>query len=343
MSSNVGISKIITEAFKGEPSKFVDFIYSLPLNKKLGIEIQGEGKPYIKHPSHKKVWYGTSLPWMSIGYELTLTPLQILSIYNAVANNGKLVKPVFVKEIKQGGKLIKSFKTEVINKKICSQQTIDSLKSILEGVVQRGTASLVLKNTIYKIAGKTGTAQIANGKSGYNKRNYNASFVGYFPADNPKYSCIVVVNNPTKGRIYGSSVAAPVFKEIADKVYATQLDIHAKEDYWVNESNQVVRGKGKTSDLKVLYETFNENTVLEQYSSWSSFKADSTNIQLSALEFTNAKVPNVKGMGARDAIYLLEQMGLKVNAIGRGLVSSQSVRPGSKAKIGKQITLNLTN
>jgi cell division protein FtsI (penicillin-binding protein 3) len=343
MSSNVGISKIITEAFKENPSKFIDFIYSLSLNKKLGIEIQGEGKPYIKHPSQKKVWYGTSLPWMSIGYELTLTPLQTLSVYNAVANNGKLVKPVFVKEIKQGGKLIKSFKTEIINKKICSHQTIDSLKSLLEGVVQRGTARLTLKNTIYKIAGKTGTAQIANGKSGYNKRNYNASFVGYFPADDPKYSCIVVVNNPTKGRIYGSSVAAPVFKEIADKVYATQLDIHAKEDYWANKSNQFVRGKGKTSDLKVLYETFNENTVLEQYSSWSSFKADSTNIQLSALEFANAKVPNVKGMGARDAIYLLEQMGLKVNVMGRGLVSSQSVRPGSNAKIGKQITLNLTN
>lgn len=343
MSSNVGISKLINEAYKDKPEEFIQFIYDLPLNQKLGIEIQGEGKPVIKHPYQINIWYGTSLPWMSIGYELLLTPLQMLTIYNAVANDGRMVKPMFVKEIRQGGKLLKSFKTKVINKSVCSRKTIDSLQSLLEGVVQRGTASLTLKNTVYKIAGKTGTAQIAKGSQGYNKKNYNASFVGYFPADDPKYSCIVVVNNPTKGRIYGSSVAAPVFKEIADKVYATQLDIQAREGYWATGFNQSVEGKGKTDDLKTLYETFNYQTVLEKYSDWSLFKADSTNVELTALLIDQTKVPNVKGMGARDAIFLLEKAGLRTKVIGRGLVSSQSLRAGTSIEKGIEITLNLSN
>jgi len=213
----------------------------------------------------------------------------------------------------------------------------------MEGVVQRGTARLTLKNTIYKIAGKTGTAQIAKGNQGYNKSDYNASFVGYFPADDPQYSCIVVVNNPSKGRIYGSSVAAPVFKEIANKVYATQLDIQARENYWAIKKNQSLEGKGKTDDLKTLYESFNYHTSLEKYSEWSSFKADSTNIDLKALSMDASRVPNVRGMGTRDAIYLLEKAGLRVNVIGRGLVSSQSLRAGTSVKKGMKITLNLSN
>ncbi len=340
-SSNVGTSIIIENAFKENPAEFVDFIYGIKLNKKLGIEIQGERPPVIKHPSNKKYWYGTSLPWMSIGYELQLTPIQTLAIYNAVANNGKYIKPMFVKGIRHGGKLIKTFETEVLNEKICSQFTIDTLKSLMEGVVERGTASLTLKNTIYKIAGKTGTAQIAKGKQGYDKKNYNASFAGYFPADNPKYSCIVVVNNPKSGRIYGSSVAAPVFKEIADKVYASELNIHAESEYLADDLNRYVRGKGNTKDLKLLYETFNSHTEIEQYADWATFKADSTNVQLSALQFDQDIVPNVKGMGARDATYLLEKAGLKVESIGRGLVSSQSLRPGLKVKPGETIILNL--
>ena len=343
LSSNVGISKLINEAYKEKPEKFIQFVYDIPLNQKLGIEIQGEGKPVIKHPYQIDRWYGTSLPWMSIGYELQVTPLQMLSVYNAVANDGRMVKPMFVKEIRQGGKVLNSFKTKVINKSICSRRTVDSLQSLLEGVVQRGTASLTLKNTVYKIAGKTGTAQIAKGNQGYNKSDYNASFAGYFPADDPKYSCIVVVSNPTRGRIYGSSVAAPVFKEIADKVYATQLDIQAREGYWATGINQSLEGRGKTEDLKTLYETFNYETVLEKYSDWSSFKADSTNVELTALAMDQTKVPNVRGMGARDAIFLLEKAGLRTRVMGRGLVSSQSIRAGKNVEVGSVITLNLSN
>ncbi len=345
-SSNVGVSLFINNAYKNKPEEFIQFIYDLPLNKKLGLSIPGEGNPLIKHPYQIDIWYGTSLPWMSIGYELQITPLQVLTVYNAVANNGRMVKPMFVKEIRQGGRVLETFETETINKSICSQSTIDSLKSLMEGVVERGTASLTLKNTVYKIAGKTGTAQIASGAKGekeYNKTDYNASFVGYFPADDPKYSCIVVVNNPTKGKIYGSSVAAPVFKEIADKVYATQLDIQAREGYWATAYNQALEGRGKTEDLKTLYEVFNYATVLEKYSDWSAFKADSSNVSLEAIPVEEAAVPNVKGMGARDAIFLLEKAGLKTKLIGRGLVSSQSLRAGTTVEKGKIITLNLSN
>ena len=210
-SSNVGISQMIFESYKEHPEEFINRLHAMSLNQKLGIELKGEGIPYIKHPSKKKTWYGTSLPWMSIGYELTITPLQTLTYYNAIANNGVMIKPMFVSEIREGGTIIEKYNTKIINNSMVSQATVDSAKSLLEGVVKRGTAKRVFRNSPYKVAGKTGTAQIAvNGK--YNKTNYNASFVGYFPADNPAYSAIVVINNPSAGKYYGGSVAAPVFK-----------------------------------------------------------------------------------------------------------------------------------
>jgi cell division protein FtsI (penicillin-binding protein 3) len=168
---------------------------------------------------------------MSIGYELTITPLQNLTIYNAVANNGKMVKPMFVTEVRDAGIQKRVFKPKVIDKRIASKETIQLAQSLLEGVVENGTGKRTFANSPYKVAGKTGTAQIAVGGK-YNKTNYNASFIGYFPADNPKYSCIVVINNPSAGKYYGGSVAAPAFKEIADKIYATSLalELETKED-----------------------------------------------------------------------------------------------------------------
>ncbi|MBN2520711.1 MAG: penicillin-binding protein 2, partial [Bacteroidales bacterium] len=233
-SSNVGISKVITKYYGKNERKFIDRLYSMNLNEKLGMEIKGEGDPLIKYPSDP-TWSGISLPWMSIGYELRLTPLQILTFYNAIANDGKMIKPRFVKGIMEHGEITRSFKMEVINHSICSKQTIIKVKELLEGVVENGTAQN-LKNPNYKIAGKTGTAQIANKKYGYNHDkgvSYQASFVGYFPADNPKYSCIVVVNSPSRYIYYGNIVAGPVFKEIADKVYATspELNINGEVQY----------------------------------------------------------------------------------------------------------------
>ena len=192
-SSNVGISKIITAGYAKKPQAFINRLRKMGVGEPLGLEILGEALPSLKSPSDKS-WSGTTLPWMSIGYEVTLTPLQILAFYNAVANNGKMVKPMFVKEIRDKRKVIKKFKTEVVNEMICSRSTIEKAKKMLVGVVENGTA-INLKNANFKIAGKTGTAQIGYADKS-KKISYQASFVGYFPAENPKYSCIVVVNAP---------------------------------------------------------------------------------------------------------------------------------------------------
>ena len=223
-SSNVGTSKIIYEHYKDNPKEFVNRLYAMRLNEKLNIQLKGEGTPLIRYPGDK-LWSGLSLPMMSHGYEVQMTPLQILTFYNAVANDGRMMRPRFVTAILRNGSVIKSFDPEIIINSIASRSTIRKARKMMEGVVETGTATN-LKNANYKIAGKTGTAQIAKDKYGYRQDariSYQASFVGYFPAENPLYSCIVVVNAPSTGVYYGNLVAGTVFKEISDKVYATSF------------------------------------------------------------------------------------------------------------------------
>ncbi|MCX6253196.1 MAG: penicillin-binding protein 2 [Bacteroidia bacterium] len=223
-SSNVGTSKLIYEHYKDKPKEFVNRLYAMKLNQKLDLQIKGEGEPLIRYPGDK-LWSGLSLPMMSHGYEVQMTPLQILNFYNAVANGGRMMRPRFVTEILRNGTVIKSYEPDVIINSIASRSTIKKAKKMMEGVVEHGTATN-LKNANYKIAGKTGTAQIAKDKYGYRQGarvSYQASFVGYFPAENPLYSCIVVVNAPSNGVYYGNLVAGSVFREISDKVYATRF------------------------------------------------------------------------------------------------------------------------
>lgn len=343
-SSNVGVSKIIYEAYKEEPQKYIEGLYDLGLNKPLGLEIQGEGKPYIKHPSAKKTWYGTSLPWMSIGYELTITPLQNLTVYNAVANNGIMVKPMFVTEIRDAGIQKEVFKTEVLDKQIASEETIQLAQSLLEGVVENGTGKRTFANSPYKVAGKTGTAQIAVGGK-YNKTNYNASFIGYFPADNPKYSCIVVINNPSAGKYYGGSVAAPAFKEIADKIYATSLalDLETKEDTTRLRhipSNAAVWYE----DIKNIYKELgceHKDFIYEEQ--WAYAEVSEDHVELKPEHFDKNLTPNVVGMKAKDAVFLLEELGYLTTINGKGRVRSQSVRSGTPVTKGRQINLQLSS
>ncbi|MCD4771932.1 MAG: transpeptidase family protein [Bacteroidales bacterium] len=340
-SSNVGISKIIYTAYNDNPDDFVDYLYDIKLNEKLNINIQGERSPLIKHPKNREIWYGTTLPWMSVGYETLLTPLQVLTFYNAVANNGKMMKPQFVKRIKKAGKTIKTFEPEVRHKSICSQQTIDSLKSLLEGVVLRGTAQR-LKSSIYQIAGKTGTAQIAEGNNGYGKA-YNSSFVGYFPADNPKYSCIVTVNRPTAGRYYGSSVAAPVFKEIADKVYATQLNINMQKEDKNENTKLPFFTSGYTKDIETVISELNiEIDSGEINTEYAVTLPGENSAKLGQKIIKPGLVPNVKGMGVKDAVYLLESLGLKTIISGKGKVKYQSIEPGVSLKKFNAIKLELS-
>ncbi len=344
-SSNVGISKIITTCYKKREKQFIERLYSMNLNESLDVDIRGEGQPYIKYPTDPS-WSGISLPWMSIGYEVQLTPLHILTFYNAVANNGKMVKPKFVKAVMDHGKIIRSFKTEVINPSICSKQTIVKAKLMLEGAVEEGTAKN-LKNPDFKIAGKTGTAQIANKKYGYNHDigvSYQASFVGYFPADNPKYSCIVVVNSPSRDVYYGNLVAGPVFKEIADKVYATSIDIQTAQKK-VEENNDIqipyTKNSFKTDLEHVLTELGIPYKDEEVASDWVITQRKESTIELQNRFVKKGVVPNILGMGAKDAIYILENAGLKVVLSGRGIVQKQSIEPGSKINKGERIHIEL--
>ena len=341
-SSNVGISKIIQRAYKDHPARFINHLYAMDLNKPLGLKIAGEAKPYIKNPRDKKHWYLTSLPWMSVGYGLEITPLQLLTFYNAVANNGVEVKPRFVTAIADGGQVVKRFPVQVRNPQIASLPTIHKVQSLLEGVVLRGTAQN-LKNDHFRIAGKTGTAKISeNGK--YVPGAYNATFVGYFPADDPQYSCIVVVNKPKHG-YYGSGVAAPVFKEIADKVYATSLALHSPPPKdTLKASIPVAVNAAWYPDLKVIYKGLGIKTARPSYAeTWAISREKNQKVVFQPKIFAKNTVPNVKGMTAKDAVYLLENKGLRTLVQGRGVVYRQSLKPGTPLQKGQKITIQLTN
>ncbi len=338
-SSNVGTAKIIYENYKGRPGDYVDRLYRMGLNDKLGIDIKGEGIPLIRYPGDK-YWSGISLPMMSHGYEVQLTPLQLLTFYNAVANGGRMMKPRIVREIQYHGETIKKMNPEVLNPAICSRRTIEQVKTLLEGVVENGTAKN-LKNDTYKIAGKTGTAQIANEKYGYKhggKVSYQASFVGYFPAENPVYSCIVVVNAPSNSVYYGNLVAGPVFKEIADKVYATKFfNAPPEPDYSLPIVKRGYRDDTEylLAELGVKYEQGGKDKWIESFSHHDT-------LQLKELEIIENLVPDVTGMGLKDALFILENSGLKVTVKGRGKVVSQSIRPGVRIVPGSTINIELS-
>ncbi len=340
LSSNVGIFKIVLKGFENKPQEFIDGIYSMNLNEPLGLQIKGEDKPYIKTPQDKS-WSKLSLPWMSIGYELKLTPMQVLNFYNAVANNGKMVRPSFVKAIHKTGETKQEFETEIINPQISSAKTISQVQKMLEGVVENGTAK-ALKNSPYPIAGKTGTAQISN-KKGYNKRNYQASFVGYFPADNPKYSCIVVVNNPSTGQYYASTVVVPVFKDIADKIYASDLSmqVHAEKDtIFIAPNSKVGANKSIVEIYNYLgYEIKNP----ELQASYIAGYATNDSIKLYKRKLTHNKMPNLKNMTAQDAIFLIEELGLTAKINGFGKVINQSIPKNTRINSGDIVTITMNH
>jgi cell division protein FtsI (penicillin-binding protein 3) len=304
VSSNTILVQATYQAYKNNPWQFINRINSYGLNKKQGLQIKGEGQPVIPQPGAKN-WYGTTLPWMAFGYGVSMTPLQTLSLYNAVANDGKMVKPIFVSEIKEWSKTIKKYDPEVINPKICSDETLLKVRKVLENVVKNGTGKS-LYSADFSMAGKTGTAQVDYSKA---EMSYASSFVGYFPADQPKYSCIVVVHNPDKSKgYYGADVAGPVFKRIAQKIFTD-----------VPNTNKFTNIKLKSKKQEILYSEFEKKSQ------------GNTN-----------KVPNVKGMAGMDAVSLLENLGFKVKFIGVGKVIKQSINPGETFKKNQIITIELS-
>jgi cell division protein FtsI (penicillin-binding protein 3) len=342
-SSNVGTSKLITEHYKNNPKAFVDRLYAMKLNEKLDIQLKGEGAPLIRYPGDK-LWSGLSLPMMSHGYEVQMTPLQILTFYNAVANDGRMMKPRFVTAIMRNGTVLKRYEPDVIINSIASRSTIKKAKKMMEGVVEHGTATN-LKNSNYNIAGKTGTAQIAMGKSGYrsgSRISYQASFAGYFPAENPLYSCIVVVNAPSNGVYYGNVVAGSVFKEISDKIYATNFF----RDYRnaANSNNKPSApeaGNGYREDINMVLREFDVRYKRTANEDWVATRESGDTIRLVGLSVKKGLVPDVRGMSLRDAVYLLENSGYRVKYNGKGRVLRQSPAHGARYVEGQIVSLEL--
>lgn len=308
VSSNIGLASIIDDNYSKNPNKLIDRLKEWRLDQKVGIPISGEGKPILPEPGHK-LWSKNALPSMAYGYNLRMTPLQTLAFYNAIANNGVMVKPRFIKEIRSMNKGVETFETEVVNPKICSDKTLAEIKDILKNIVKRGTGkSLYSEN--FSMAGKTGTARTEYWVEGWEKnRKYISSFAGYFPADNPKYSCIVVIHKPsTKKGYYGADVTGPVFKRIAQKIFTDSPLIDE-----VNEEN--LKAPSVSRDFETYY---------------------------AKVQKVGSKVPNVVGMTGMDAISILENLGLKVITQGNGTVKEQSIPSGEKIQKGKKILLNLS-
>ncbi|HEY9006595.1 MAG TPA: penicillin-binding protein [Ohtaekwangia sp.] len=338
-SSNVAMAKLVDKHFGLRPQKFVDYIDRLKLSKPLGVQLVGEPTPKIKRPGEKG-WSGISLPWMAYGYGFEITPLHTLALYNAVANDGEMIKPIFVKSIRRADEEEELFETEVINGKICSGETLDQLKLLLEGVVENGTAKNI-KGTHYRIAGKTGTAQIL--ENGHYTKKYVTSFVGYFPAHEPKYSAIVLIKNPRGWYQYGSNVAAPVFKEIADNIYARDINLHRPMDvkkFAKTDVLPVIRA-GKQEELAMLCNELGISNHSATEEEWVRSSRAGDGVSWKKAIEGKGVVPDVKGMTFRDAIYLLEKAGLNVYYEGKGRVEQQSITPGARVGKGDRIYIRL--
>jgi cell division protein FtsI (penicillin-binding protein 3) len=342
-SSNVGTSKLIYEHYRDNPKDFVNRLYAMRLNKKLDLQIKGEGEPLIRYPGDK-LWSGISLPMMSHGYEVQLTPLQILTFYNAVANDGRMMRPRFVTAILRNGSTLKTFEPDVIINSIASRSTIRKAKKMMEGVVERGTATN-LRNANYKIAGKTGTAQIARDNKGYGqgtRMSYQASFVGYFPAENPLYSCIVVVNAPSNGVYYGNVVAGSVFKEISDKVYATRFfKDYIPENIADIKPSAPEAGNGYREDIDEVLKNLDVRYKRTADDDWVATRESGDTIRLAGVKMQKGLIPDVRGMSLRDAVYLLENSGIRVKYNGKGRVLRQSPEHGARYYDGTVVSLEM--
>ena len=341
-SSNVAIAKMINAAYQNDQGKFSEHLYKWGLNKKLMLQIPGEGQPVIKNPENRSWNKKQTLPQMAYGYEMQITPLQMLAFYNAVANDGRYIAPIFVREIRRLGNTVEQFKARVINEKIVSDITIKKAQALLEGVVTEGTGKGVA-SPLYRIAGKTGTAQVADANKGYRvDKKYQASFCGYFPADNPKYSLIVVVNNPRKGTYYAASVAGPVFREIADRVYASDVNMYdAMKDQ--KFAGNLKMPESKTGEKKATQNVYKSFGIKALFASNSDYVMVDTNngIANKDVKLIEGSVPDVSGMGLKDALYVLGNSGLKTLVRGSGRVVRQSLIAGTRVAKGEPIILEL--
>lgn len=337
-SSNVGVSHFIDEYYRKNPEDFVSKIKRLGFGKLQRVDIPGATLPYIKDPESKSTyWSKTDLPWMSIGYVTQIPPIYTLAMYNAIANNGKLMQPYFVREFLKDGERVKEVEPKVLESSICSGKTLKEIRLMLDSVVQKGTGMFV-KSDFVDISGKSGTAQILH-KAGL--MGHQVAFAGYFPSYKPKYSCIVVIRYPRKGAPSGGHQAGAVFKEIAERIYAQNYKIDLDDSAKIAGDYPAVYA-GNTKYTESVFDElslpFNPDSL---YSKWSYISSDSTGMNFTGRHYIENLVPNVRGMGARDAVYILGSAGLNVEISGRGRVVSQSLRPGIRYNKGQYIYLRL--
>ena len=348
LSSNVGIAGAIWRRYKNDPEKFVNGLRRFRLDQQVGVALPGEGVPKILDPKSGD-WDGLSLPWMAHGYSLSITPLQMLTFYNAVANKGRMMQPLFVERVVSNGKE-KTFEPVVLNEKICSDATLAQARSLLEGVVDTGTATN-LKSSYLRIAGKTGTAQINDAVDGYKGGKFKlhrASFIGYFPAEAPIYTCLVMVSQPRSGIYTGNWVAGPIFRSIADKVYANRLELehHAPAQQLARlRSRAPITIGGHSGDLHTALEGLGIAHAMPGESDWVRTDAGDSSVTVQPLTVPQRNlglVPNVVGMGLRDALFILENHGLRVTVNGTGMVTQQSLKANTRYARGNSITIKLT-
>ena len=347
-SSNVAFAKMAEEFYHDQPKRFYDHLHALRLDMPTGIDITGAALPYIKKP-YSKHWSKTTLPFMAHGYEELVTPLQLLMIYNAIANNGTMMQPYLVNSVNSRGAAQKIFKPKVLIDKICSDGVLAKVKDCLLAVVQseHGTAH-ALETKVYSFAGKTGTAVSAMDNHGYNKANkiYQSAFMGYFPFDNPQYTIAVVIQNSNESRLaYGGVVAGPVFREVADKIYAERIGNEPLRQLTahVMDTNKI-QFFGLKNDIEKILSQFNYHSSDSSGTDiWRSGVFNKNHAQLKQVysDAVSQKIPDVTGMGLKDAVYLLENLGLKVMPKGRGKVISQSLAQNTVFHRGQSISLQL--
>ncbi len=350
-SSNIGVSRLVQNYFGQNANtrqRYLDYLDHIHLSKSLNFEIKGSASPKIKKV---KDWDPTTLPWMSIGYETQMSPLQVLTLYAGVANKGKMLKPILVKSLQEANTIVEDYPTTVLQERICSDSTAQKVTVCLEGVVQRGTAKKTVYTNKYRIAGKTGTAQkVIDGK--HSKSHYYSSFVGYFPVEDPKYACIVVLDDPhnEEGKpLYGGAAAGPVFRKISDYLYQSDLSLHPQLplNFAIKEGVFPVVQSGFYEDLEMISDTLrlahNSDNLSAGKDEWVVARRNdrTKTIDWEPRKIKKGLVPNVKGLTLRDAMYILENLGLKVEFKGNGRVVNQSQKPDSRLLVGSTIKLGL--
>ena len=343
-SSNVGMAKIAMMHYSNNVNEYFKHLTKLRLDSTSGLDLVGERQPRLVKPG-SRLWGPTTLPWMAFGYNIEITPLQTLNLYNSIANNGIMMRPYLVNSIQEEGKIIKSISPKVYNAQLCKPSTIRDLRIALEGVCINGTGKTLFKNSLYKVAGKTGTAKVANGNKGYGEGIFQSSFAGYFPADNPQYTIVVIIKNkPHAANFYGASVAGPVFKEIADRLYSTyiqnKLDIapvfSVKDSSLFNYSISKISLQTIAKQLSIPYQ---DSSLASN--NWIQLEGKGKNLKAATQMISDTTMPNMTGMKLQDALWLCEKKGLLVKCVGKGKVVKQSIAQGEVIIKGQQIQIDL--